>query len=482
MASAVAFESGKIYTLSLDQGGHASRALVFDQSGRLTASAECDIRTRTSGRLRVEHAPQALLKSLQKAADTALRKLPRGAEVQAAALATQRSSIACWDRRNGRALSPVISWQDRRAIRRVAALAPHTQEVRALTGLVLSPHYGASKLAWCLEHLATVRLAQRRGQLAAGPLASFIVANLASEQPCVADPVNGGRTQLLDVERGAWSPRLCEIFGVPREILPDCVPNAHRFGHLKAGGRSIPLTVVTGDQPAALFALGQPRADTAYVNIGTGAFVQCLRAEDVPGLLHSLIWRSPQESLYALEGTVNGAGAALQWLATRSHLPLAKALRLLPQWLDDAQEPPLFLNGVGGLGAPYWRPAFRSRFIGKGGVPDKMVAVLESVVFLLLENLERMQQGDAHIRRIVVSGGIGQLDGLCQRLADLSGLSVYRPELHEATALGAARLAGGILGMAPPTEAEFGPRENKALRHRQARWREAMHSALRGSP
>ena len=79
-------------------------------------------------------------------------------------------------------------------------------------------------------------------------------------------------------------------------------------------------------------------------------------------------------------------------------------------------------------------------------------------MFLLLANLERMQQGDAHIRRIVVSGGIGQLDGLCQH-ADLSGLSVYRPELHEATALGAARLAGGILGMAPPTEAEFGPRE-----------------------
>ncbi|HEV7165904.1 MAG TPA: FGGY family carbohydrate kinase [Gammaproteobacteria bacterium] len=397
--------SGKVYTLSLDQGGHASRALVFDQNGRLAASAECVIRTRTSGRLRVEHAPQALLHSLQKAADIAVGRLPRRAEISTTALATQRSSIACWDRRNGRALSPVISWQDRRAIRRVAALAPHTQEVRALTGLVLSPHYGASKLAWCLEHLAPVRLAQRQGQLAAGPLASFIVANLLLEQPCIADPVNGGRTQLLDVQRGAWSPRLCEIFGVAKEILPDCVPNAFRFGHLKAGGRSIPLTVVTGDQPAALFALGEPRADTAYVNIGTGAFVQCLRAADVPGLLHSLIWRSADETLYALEGTVNGAGAALQWLATRSHVPMAKALRLLPEWLASVQEPPLFLNGVGGLGAPYWRPAFRSRFIGKGGTPEKMVAVLESVVFLLLENLERMQQGDARIRRITVSGG-----------------------------------------------------------------------------
>src|SRR5579872_3291563 len=139
------------YILSLDQGGHASRALLFDQEGRLKASAECTIRTRTQGRLRVEHAPQALLASLRKAAEAALARLPKRAEVQAAALATQRSSIACWDRRDRRALSPVISWQDRRALRQVAALAPHTGEIRALTGLVLSPHYGASKLAWCLE-------------------------------------------------------------------------------------------------------------------------------------------------------------------------------------------------------------------------------------------------------------------------------------------------------------------------------------------
>lgn len=469
---------GETYTLSLDQGGHASRALLFDQDGRLRASAECTIRTRTQGRLRVEHAPQALLASLRKAAEAALARLPKRAEVSAAALATQRSSIACWDRRDGRALSPVISWQDRRALRQVAALAPHTEEIRGLTGLVLSPHYGASKLAWCLKHLAPVHEAKRQGQLAAGPLASFIVANLLMEQPCVADPVNGSRTQLLDVQRGAWSPRLCEIFGVPEDVLPACVPNAHPFGYLMAGGRRIPLTVVTGDQPAALFALGRPRGDTAYVNLGTGAFVQRPAAADAPGLLHSLIWRSADESLYALEGTVNGAGAALAWAAARARFPLKKALGLLPTWLASVQEPPLFLNGVGGLGAPYWRPLFRSRFIGRGGMPEKMTAVLESVAFLLMENLERMQQVEAPIRRIVATGGHAKIDGLCQKLADLSGLPLARPELHEATALGAARLTGGITAPAAPLEAAFTPGENSALRRRYALWREAMREAL----
>jgi len=228
----------------------------------------------------------------------------------------------------------------------------------------------------------------------------------------------------------------------------------------------------------ALFALGRPRTDTAYVNLGTGAFVQCLSAADAPGLLHSLIWRSSDESLYALEGTVNGAGAALQWLATGSRLPLAKALGRLPEWLAEAREPPLFLNGVGGLGAPFWRPAFRSRFVGRGGVPQKMAAVLESVVFLLLENLTRMGGSEARLTRIAVSGGLAQLDGLCQRLADLSGLPVHRPKLHEATALGAARLTGGIMEMAPPREKVFEPEENRALNERRARWRDAMQAAL----
>lgn len=310
------------------------------------------------------------------------------------------------------------------------------------------------------------------------PLASFIVANLLVEKPCIADPVNGGRTQLLDVRRGAWSPRLCALFGVPEDILPGCVPNAFGFGHLMAGGRRIPLTVVTGDQPAALFALGKPRPDTAYVNIGTGAFVQRPAAADVPGLLHSLIWRSADETLYALEGTVNGAGAALAWYATRARIPLTKALRLLPGWLASGQEPPLFLNGVGGLGAPYWRPLFRSRFIGRGGIPERMSAVLESVVFLLMENLERMQQGAAPIRRIVATGGHAQLDGLCQRLADLSGLPLVRPELSEATALGAARLTGGISAPAAQPGVSFTPADDVALRRRYDRWREALRAAL----
>jgi len=464
--------------LALDQGGHASRALVFDPHGHVLASAERRVPTRRRGNDQVEHAPAAVLRSLREAAQAALAALPRrGAEVNCAALATQRSSIVCWNRNSGEALSPVLSWQDRRAARQVSALAAQTPRVRVLTGLVLSPHYGASKIAWCLRHLPAVQRAAERGRLAAGPLAAFLLANLLQERPCITDPVNGARTQLMDLANGDWSPELCRLFGIPPQILPACVPNRHGFGHLHLAGRGIPLSVVTGDQPAALFALGTPEAGTAYVNIGTGAFAQCLSERDAPGLLRSLVWRDAEHELYALEGTVNGAASALEAMAAKLGLPSRRAMGQLPAWLN-AGTPLLFLNGIGGLGAPYWRSRFRSRFIGRGDAGEKMAAVLESVAFLLLANLERMRRAGVRIGRIRASGGLAQLDGLCQRLADLSGLAVKRPALHEATALGLANLCGG-LATAAPSGASFEPRANPALRARHRHWLHAMREALR---
>lgn len=464
------------WVLALDQGGHASRALLFEPGGRLVAQAERRIATQRHGRDRVEHSAGAVLRSLQLAVGAVLVKLPRRAQAQAA-LATQRSSIACWDRRTGRALSPVISWQDRRAARRVAALAKtHGARVRELTGLVCSPHYGASKVAWCLKQLPAVKQAAAQGRLAAGPLASYLVAGLTAEQRCLADPVNAARTQLLDLRRAGWSEELCRLFGVPHTVLPECVENRYAFGELHIAGRRFPLSVVTGDQPAALFAQGPPEAGVGYVNIGTGAFVQCLAGEDAPGLLHSLLWREAGENVYALEGTVNGAAAALDATAADCSLSPRSALRLLPEALASTQEPPLFLNGIGGLGAPYWQPRFRSRFVGRGNVAMRLAAVVESVVFLLQRNLDGMQTR-VPLRKLRLSGGLSQLDGLCQRLADLSGLPVERPELHEATARGLAYLAGGIL-TAADRRREFLPRSDPALAARAQRWRQALETAL----
>ncbi|HKS93687.1 MAG TPA: FGGY family carbohydrate kinase [Gammaproteobacteria bacterium] len=468
--------------LALDQGGHASRARVFDAGGKLVAAAEKRIATRHPAAHRVEHDPNALLASVRQACRSVARQLgPRVADIRRAGLATQRSTVVCWDRNTGHALSPVISWQDRRAARYIQTLAPHAARVHRITGLVLSAHYGASKLRWCLKKLRAVRRAWQQQRLAAGPLAGFILANLLVEKPLLADPVNASRTLLWDYRARTWSPELLALFGIGAEILPECVPNQHAFGHVLLAKRKIPLTVVTGDQPAALFAQGPPRTDSIYINLGTGAFIQRLHGSQPPrvaGLLGSVLWQDAERALYVLEGTVNGAASALAWLRRQLGISEKLMLKNMPGWLDSESGVPLFLNGISGLGSPYWQADFRSRFVGHADRGKKFLAVIESIVFLLCVNLEKMRTRQAPLRRIVVTGGLANRHEICQSLADLSGLRVIRPEEREATARGVAVL----LGMRGLSETRHGvvwrPQINSPLRQRYARWQAEMRLAL----
>jgi glycerol kinase len=144
--------------------------------------------------------------------------------------------------------------------------------------------------------------------------------------------------------------------------------------------------------------------------------------------------------------------------------------------MRSVEDPPLFLNGVGGLGSPWWKPAFESRFIGNGDRAGRMVAVCESIVFLLQANLDRASEV-LPATRIRVSGGLARSDALCQRLADLSGLSVWREPETEATLAGVARLLG-TASARDGTGERFIPKDNKPLRRRYRRWLDAVEDAL----
>ena len=233
-------ESRALY-LALDQGGTSSRAALFDALGREVAVAHVPIATHRSGESMVEHDPEELVQSLQ----TAMREVcssPLAAvrPIAAAGLATQRSTICCWDGANGQPLSPALSWQDRRNAAWLAAtLGSRATWVRELTGLPLSPHYGASKLRWCLDELPAVRLALRDERLCAGPLASFLAQRLCAADEACVDPANASRTLLFDPALLDWSRPLLEAFGIPSEILPRCVGTIHEFGTLDDRQRSL---------------------------------------------------------------------------------------------------------------------------------------------------------------------------------------------------------------------------------------------------
>jgi glycerol kinase len=468
--------------LALDQGTHASRALVVDESGRAVARGMREIGLAHPQPDRAEQDGEEIVASIHDAAAQALRSLgARSAEVSCAGLASQRSNAVCWDRVTGRALSPVFSWQDRRAHAWIASLeAAHGEAVHRKTGLYLSPHYGASKLRWALEHLPGVGAARAQGTLAWGPLASFLCFRLLKERPLLAEPQCAARTQLWNLATRDWDAELLALFGLPAGFLPRSVPTVHAWGTLETAGISVPLVAVNGDQSAAVFAFGWPQEDCAYVNIGSSAFVQRALTQApgyVPRQLTGIIFADRDVTVYMVEGNVNGAGTALEWL--EREFGIRNVAAQLPAWLERSESPPLFLNGIAGLGGPFWKADFVSRFEGEGEPWRKAVAVVESMAFLLQANIDHMARYITAARRIRVSGGVSRLDGLCRRLAAVSGLPVHRREDPEASARGIAYLAAGRPAGWNTAGAEdvFAPAADHELRARYRRWLALMQEA-----
>jgi glycerol kinase len=473
----VTAERSAPWVLALDQGGHASRAIVFDSRGAERSRAEVAIATFHPAADHVEHDATAIVESLHRAAQSALNELGASrANVARVALATQRSTIVCWDRTTGAALSPALSWQDRRAAGWLAAQAPDRDRLHRITGLPPSPHYGASKIRWCLDHLPAVQAARDAGRLACGPLASFLLFHLLDERPFVVDPANAARTLLWNLATRDWDDALLHHFHIARALLPQCVPSRHHFGALRLDELALPMVCCTGDQSAALTANGAPARDVATLNLGTGAFVQCPTGSApvfVAGLLSGIVNAGPDGAEYVLEGTVNGAGSALDWAA--SELAVPDLISHLDDWFQQETAPPLFLNGIGGLGAPFWVANFESRFIGEGSIPSRAVAVAESILFLVQANLERLPP----VTRLVATGGLSRSAPLMQRLADLSGLPVDCPAEHEATARGLAWLALDRPHDWPPSPlTRYTPQANEALRGRYRRFREELDKAI----
>jgi len=430
--------------LAIDQGTHSSRAIIYDRQGRVVASAQQPITLQQHSHTMIEQSPVEILQSVQTVMQCVLNDPAIDREqVNCAGMATQRSSVVAWDRHNGTPLSPVISWQDRRTAGRLASLKDKSHNIRQLTGLRLSPHYGAGKLQWLLENDPAVTAARDDNRLLMGPLASYLLHNLTDNAEALIDDANASRTLLWNLKQRNWDNTLLGYFGIPHGVLPRCKPVAYDYGTIHDS--SIPVRALNGDQTAALYAQGEPSSNTVNINIGTGAFA--LLPTDAPdtrpdGLLAGISYSKEQSGRYYVEGTVNAAATALEWAAGSLGL---RAFELqLAGWLEAVKTPTLFINTLGGLGSPWWREGPAPRFLDEGAsAPEAMVAVVESILFLLQANIERLLSVNRTVDTIMVSGGLSRLDGVCRKLANLSELTVYRPPQVEATARGIAWQAAG---------------------------------------
>ncbi|MFT3906470.1 MAG: FGGY family carbohydrate kinase [Steroidobacteraceae bacterium] len=464
--------------LALDQGSHASRACLVDEQGVLRAQHSVAVATQRHPNGHIEQDPLELQHSLVQAIAALCQAHPQTQWV-AAGLATQRSTLLCCERASLEPLTPALSWQDRRHGEWLAQFEPQQRRIRAITGLPLSPHYGVAKLRWCLDRDARVRQAADAERLLATPLSAWLQARLTSAAPRV-DPANAARTLLYDSATLDWSEELLDRFGIRRSWLPACGTTVAAFGTLPLPGASVPLRAVSGDQSVVPFGFGPVDTGTLYINLGTGAFLQraaTQRPTHPEPLLGSVLYADAKERRYSIEGTVNGAGSALANFCSDTGAQEALLWPLFER-LDPSATVPLFINGVGGLGSPFWRSQLDGGFLGAGSQAERFAAVVESILFLIAINARLLARHGA-LERIIVAGGLSRSAGLCRRLAALLQLPVLRGEL-EASARGVAALAAPELARhwpAPGFE-RFDPQSLPALQARSARFEAELQLRL----
>ncbi|MDM3871118.1 FGGY family carbohydrate kinase [Porticoccus sp. W117] len=457
--------------LVLDQGGQSSRAALFSESGELVHLHQQPVSTSTPTNTSrtgwVEQSPTEIIQSLRHC----LAQINDASAIKSAALVTQRSSFLCWRKDTGEPLTPVISWQDTRGAQLLGALQLCPDEVRQRTGLFPNAHFGASKIAWCLRQVPAVAEALAQGQLYIAPLSTYILQQLTEEDSFLVDACNAQRTLLYNIAQEAWDTHLLQSFGVPADVLPGIGTGAEAWGHLRVQGHKVPVNLVSGDQNTAFIALGQGGSKTAVINAGTGAFIG-VPTSDPQGIPQRLLQTILPDCGYIAEGTVNGAGRALATMAGQLECAMDN---IAPLGEGDL----LFLNGEGGLAAPYWQADFTSRFIGQGSAQQKLAAVQESIVFLLYRCfLETGALGEG-IERLKVAGGLSQSDQFCQSVADLFQKVVIKPDVVEASAAGAAMLLAGNHQW-PSAGTFFQPQSDNVPRLRFDRWQKALESALNG--
>jgi len=488
---------GKEVLGALDLGTTGVRFFLFDRRARPLTFDYRELPLSFPRPGWVEQDPMAMVEHSLAVIREALEKAELSpADLLGFGLTNQRETVVLWERETGKPLRPAIVWQDRRTAARCQALrsSPLAPEIRAKTGLLPDPYFSATKLEWFLSQDEELRRRAEKGEILAGTVDSWLLFALCGVH--ATDPTNASRTLLFRLHDLSWDQSLCELFGVPKNVLPDVRPSLSPFGHTKQKllGAEIPVAGVLGDQQAALFGQGCLKEGEGKVTWGTGAFllVNTGRKPAPPpeGILATVAYSRDSEAFYALEGSAFIAGAAIQWL--RDSLGIIQNASETEELARSLQENEgvYFVPALVGLGAPHWDPYARGTILGltRGTTRAHLArAALEAIAYQTHDLLRAMEEAlGIKLSELRVDGGAAQNNFLCQFQADILGIPVVRPAVLETTALGAALACGVSLGLwnleeipnLVQTERRFTPQLPESTRERfLVGWKNAVERA-----
>ncbi|MFP6659879.1 MAG: glycerol kinase GlpK [Myxococcota bacterium] len=447
------------YVMALDQGTTSSRALLFDEAGRVAALSQREFPQHFRQPGWVEHDAEEIWESQLAAAREALSAAgARACDIAAIGITNQRETTVVWDRASGEAIHPAIVWQSRQTTAICDALRARglEEEVRSRTGLLIDAYFSATKVRFILDAVPGAQERAERGELCFGTVDTWLLSRLTCGRVHKTEYSNAARTMLFNIFDGEWDEWLLRELRIPREMLPEVQGSSSDFGDVDPEwfGASIPVAGIAGDQQAALYGQGCVEPGMAKNTYGTGCFLLMNTGSEAPrsenGLITTLAAGLGGGLEYALEGSIFVAGAAVQWLRDSLGLVTDAAETEVAAGRVEDTGGVYLVPAFVGLGAPYWDDRARGILVGltRGTTRDHLIrATLEAIAYQTRDVVGCIAADSGiPMQALRVDGGACQNDFLMQFQADVLGFEVERPALLEVTALGAALLAGIRVG------------------------------------
>ena len=451
------------YLGAIDQGTTSTRFILFDESGKICASHQIEHVQIFPKPGWVEHDPYEIWDNTTETIVKTLRMADASAEeVAGIGITNQRETVIAWNPKTGKVWYNAIVWQDLRGADLINQIKAKCDEnwLKKKCGLLFSPYFAASKIAWLLDNVKGLRAAAENGDAVFGTIDTWLTWNLTGRKCFITDVTNASRYMLMNIITLQWDDELLAIFNIPKKALPQIVPSTGRiYGLTTANGPfqgEVPVCGILGDQQAALFGQACFSQGLGKCTYGTGCFLLVNTGKNLcysnNGLVSTVAYKKEgEEPVYALEGSIAVAGSLVQWI--RDNLKMVSSAQELDAFAEKVDDcgGVYIVPAFAGLFAPYWRSDARGVIAGLTGYSDRnhiCRAALESTAFQA-NDIFKAIEADSHIkmRELKVDGGLTNSRPLMKFQSDILGIPVIRPAVIETTALGAAYAAGLSVGI-----------------------------------
>ncbi len=486
------------YILSLDEGTTSARAILFDKDANVVSIAQHEFTQIYPKPSWVEHNPQEIFSAQYTALTECITKADIDPQdIAGVGITNQRETVIVWDKNTGEPVYNAIVWQCRRTADICEKLKADGLEeyIADTTGLKIDAYFSGTKIKWILDNVKGAREKAEKGDLIFGTIDTWLIWKLSGGKIHITDYTNASRTMLYDIHNLCWDKRLLDVLEIPESMLPQVKSCSEIYGDINILGENIPVSGIAGDQQAALFGQRCFKSGDSKNTYGTGCFLLmntgATAYKSKNGLLTTIAASFDGKINYALEGSVFVGGAVIQWL--RDELCLIKKSADSEKYATSVSDNAgvYIVPAFAGLGAPYWDMYAKGTICGltRGSNKNHIIrAALESIAYQTNDLLLALE-GDTNLKitSLLADGGAAQNGFLMQFQADISNTNVICPDSSEATALGAAFLAGLAVGIWKDTDeianinlqkTTFSPKiENQNRLELLSGWEKAVKSA-----